>query len=102
MFSAELVRVLSEGPRNPVLRLRFNAFNEGVHDDDVMDAVIREWAADGPPPGGAEHGTPGVLLPMAAATVAFIDRFDPLFPIAGTLIPVWAVSAGARWALRTK
>lgn len=44
----------------------------------------------------------GVAWCLAAATVAFIDQFDPLFPIAGTLIPVWAVAAGAMWALRTK
>ena len=44
----------------------------------------------------------GVAWCLAAATVAFVDWFDPLFPIAGTLIPVWAVAAGATWALRTK
>ncbi len=44
----------------------------------------------------------GVAWCLAAATVAFIDLFDPLFPIAGTLIPVWAVAAGATWALRRK
>ncbi len=44
----------------------------------------------------------GVAWCLAAATVAFIDRFDPLFPIAGTLIPVWAVAAGATWVLRTR
>lgn len=44
----------------------------------------------------------GVAWCLAAATVAFIDRFDPLFHIAGTLIPVWAVATGATWALRTR
>ncbi|MBW3557058.1 MAG: hypothetical protein KY454_09020 [Actinobacteria bacterium] len=44
----------------------------------------------------------GLAWCLAAATVAFIDRFDPLFPVAGTLIPVWAVATGAMWALRTK
>ena len=43
----------------------------------------------------------GVAWCLAAATVAFIDLFDPLFPIAGTLIPVWAVAAGVMWARRT-
>ena len=43
----------------------------------------------------------GVAWCLAAATVAFIDLFDPLFPIAGTLIPVWAVTAGVIWARRT-
>lgn len=42
----------------------------------------------------------GVGWCLAAATVAFIDLFDPLFPVAGTLIPVWAVAAGAGLALR--
>lgn len=44
----------------------------------------------------------GVAWCLAAATVAFVDWFDPLFPIAGTLIPLWAVAAGAMWAVRTK
>lgn len=42
----------------------------------------------------------GVAWCLAAATVGFIDLFDPLFPIAGTLIPVWAIAAGTTWALR--
>ena len=42
----------------------------------------------------------GMAWCLAAATVAFIDLFDPLFPIAGTLIPVWAVAAGVGWAAR--
>lgn len=43
----------------------------------------------------------GVAWCLAAATVAFIDLFDPLFPIAGTLIPVWAIAAGMMWTRRT-
>lgn len=42
----------------------------------------------------------GVAWCLAAATIAFTDRFDPLFPIAGSLIPVWAVAVGVMWALR--
>jgi len=42
----------------------------------------------------------GMAWCLAAATVAFIDLFDPLFPIAGTLIPIWAVAAGVIWARR--
>lgn len=41
----------------------------------------------------------GVAWCLATATIAFTDRFDMLFPIAGTLITVWAVAAGAKWAL---
>ena len=40
----------------------------------------------------------GVAWCLAAATIAFTNLFDPLFPIAGTLIPVWAVAAGVKWA----
>ena len=43
----------------------------------------------------------GVAWSIATATIAFTDRFDPLFPVAGSLITVWAVAAGAQWALRT-
>ena len=43
----------------------------------------------------------GVSWCIATATIAFTDRFDPLFPIAGSLITVWAVAAGVKWALRT-
>lgn len=42
----------------------------------------------------------GVAWCLAAATVAFIDLFDPLFPVAGSLIPVWAVAVGVMWAVR--
>lgn len=42
----------------------------------------------------------GVAWCLAAATVAFIDLFDPLFPVAGSLISVWAVAAGVMWAAR--
>lgn len=41
----------------------------------------------------------GVAWCLAAATVAFIDTFDPLFPVAGSLIPAWAVAAGLTWAV---
>jgi hypothetical protein len=40
----------------------------------------------------------GVAWCLAAATVAFTDLFDHLFPVAGTLIPVWAVAVGVSWA----
>lgn len=43
----------------------------------------------------------GAAWCIATATIAFTDRFDPLFPIAGSLITVWAVAAGVKWALRT-
>ncbi|MEW9533375.1 hypothetical protein [Microbispora sp. NPDC049125] len=35
----------------------------------------------------------GVAFALASATIAFTDRFDPLFP-AGSLIGVWAAAAG--------
>ena len=44
----------------------------------------------------------GVAWCLAAATVAFVDVFDPLFPIAGTLIPVWAIATGVAWASRSE
>ncbi len=42
----------------------------------------------------------GVAWCLAAATIAFTDRFDPLFPLAGSLISTWAVVAGVMWAVR--
>ncbi len=42
----------------------------------------------------------GLAWCLAAATVAFTNRFDQLFPIAGSLIPVWAVAVGVMWAVR--
>ena len=42
----------------------------------------------------------GVAWCLAASTVAFIDLFDPLFPVAGSLIPIWAVAVGVMWAVR--
>lgn len=42
----------------------------------------------------------GVAWSLATATIAFTDRFDALFPIAGSLITVWAVAAGTMWAVR--
>lgn len=41
----------------------------------------------------------GLAWSLASATIAFTDRFDPLFPVA-SLISVWAVAAGVRWAPR--
>lgn len=41
----------------------------------------------------------GVAWALATATIAFTDRFDPLFPVA-SLISVWAVAAGVMWAVR--
>ncbi|MEU8172225.1 hypothetical protein AB0C14_05070 [Microbispora hainanensis] len=35
----------------------------------------------------------GLAYALASATIAFTDRFDPLFPI-GSLIGVWAVAVG--------
>lgn len=42
----------------------------------------------------------GVAWSIATATIAFTDRFNALFPIAGSLITVWAVAAGVMWAVR--
>ncbi|MGI8776360.1 MAG: AAA family ATPase [Acidimicrobiales bacterium] len=63
LFAAALRRVLEKGPNDPVLLLRFNAFNEGVRGDDVIDAVVQEWTASTQRPESATQGRPGVLLP---------------------------------------
>lgn len=41
----------------------------------------------------------GAAWCLAAATIAFTDRFDSLFPVAGSLVSAWAVVAGAMWAV---
>lgn len=38
----------------------------------------------------------GLAWCVATATIAFTDRFDPLFPIS-SLISVWAIAAGVLW-----
>ena len=43
----------------------------------------------------------GAAWCLASATIAFIDLFDPLFPIAGSLITLWAVATGLMWARRS-
>ena len=63
LFSAELRRVLSEGPRDPRLKLRFNAFNEGVRGDDVIDAVVQEWTSTRQQPEPLMLGRPTVMFP---------------------------------------
>ncbi|MGI8776828.1 MAG: ATP-binding protein [Acidimicrobiales bacterium] len=63
VFAVELRRVLSGGPRDPILRLRFNVFNEGVRGDDVIDAVIQEWTSTANRPEALTLGRPGILLP---------------------------------------
>ncbi|GAA0372152.1 hypothetical protein GCM10009530_22910 [Microbispora corallina] len=35
----------------------------------------------------------GLAFALASVTIAFTDRFDPLFPV-GSLIGVWAAAAG--------
>lgn len=42
----------------------------------------------------------GLAWSLATATIAFSDRFDALFPMAGSLISLWAVAAGGMWAAR--
>ena len=63
LFAAELRRVLEEGPRDPILRLRFNSFNQGVRGDDVIDAVVKEWPTDAQRPEPSMFGRAGILLP---------------------------------------
>lgn len=43
----------------------------------------------------------GAAWCLASATIAFTDRFDSLFPVAGSLISIWAVAAGVMWAVRS-
>ena len=63
LFAAELRRVLEQGPRDPILRLRFNSFNQGVRGDDVIDAVVTEWPTDAQRPEPSMFGRAGILLP---------------------------------------
>ncbi|GAB3142623.1 hypothetical protein [Microbispora hainanensis] len=41
----------------------------------------------------------GLAYALASATIAFTDRFDPLFPV-GSLIGVWAVAVGVMAMIR--
>jgi len=42
----------------------------------------------------------GLAFALATATIAFVDTFDPLFPVAG-LAGVWLVAAGVVGLFRT-
>jgi len=63
VFSREFERVLTHGPTDAVLRLRFNCFNEGVRGDDVIDALVQEWDSSAQHPVAMTLGRPAVLLP---------------------------------------
>ncbi len=45
------------------MRLRFDAFNEGVRGDDVIDAVVQEWISNTQRPAALTLGRPGIVLP---------------------------------------
>jgi hypothetical protein len=63
VFFAQLDRLLRQGPSDAVLRLRFNAFNQGVRGSDVMEALVEEWTATAQTPSPMTLGHAGVLLP---------------------------------------
>ena len=63
VFTEVFSRVLREGPRDPVLRGRFNCFNRGVRGDDVMDAVVQEWEPTEQRPRSHCDGVANVILP---------------------------------------
>ncbi len=72
VFAAELKRVLTSGPRDASLRLRFNAFNAGVRGDDVIDVIKQEWPTDRQRPDDIQRGLPRVMFPN--------PRWDPNAP----------------------
>jgi hypothetical protein len=41
----------------------------------------------------------GVAFAVATATIAYVDTFDPLFPVAG-LIGIWSVAVGVTGLMR--
>ena len=58
---AELRRLLSEGPRDEILRLRWSTYDARVRGDDVIDAVVKEWSD---PRQSPQPATTGSAWPM--------------------------------------
>ena len=58
----ELGRLLEEGPRDPVMRLRWNAYEEMLRGDDLVDALLDEWSEPRHTPHRASTGRARPLL----------------------------------------
>jgi hypothetical protein len=58
----ELKRLLSEGPADAALRLRWSAYDARVRADDLIDALIKEWSEERQSPQVAATGNPWPML----------------------------------------
>ncbi|MEO8528614.1 MAG: ATP-binding protein [Pseudolysinimonas sp.] len=71
LFGRELLRLLTEGPRNPH-NLAFNRLNSHVSGEELMNVLISEW------PAGSrqkpEKSTDGVPLPGMFPNPLYVDR----------------------------
>ncbi|MCP3859993.1 MAG: hypothetical protein GY704_10100, partial [Phycisphaeraceae bacterium] len=63
VFASQLTRLLTHGPTDVSLRLRWNAYREGVRGDDVLDALYKEWAEPDHRPIYRDLGDPLVMIP---------------------------------------
>ena len=72
VFVERLLRLLREGPTDPILKIRWSAHNEGVRGDDLMDALVKEWKLPGQRPKPAAFGDAWPMFPN--------PRFDPHAP----------------------
>ncbi|WP_127502348.1 AAA family ATPase [Actinoplanes solisilvae] len=43
-MARELTRLLTHGPTDDALRLRWNAYREEIRGDDLIDALVKEWS----------------------------------------------------------
>jgi tetratricopeptide (TPR) repeat protein len=62
VLASELRRLLSEGPRDEKLRLRWSAYDARVRGDDVIDALMKEWSEPRHSPQQAATGNPWPML----------------------------------------
>jgi tetratricopeptide (TPR) repeat protein len=72
VFIDRLLRLLKQGPSDPILQTRWSAHNEGVRGDDVMDALVKEWDIPGQRPKPAAFGDAWPMFPN--------PKFDPDAP----------------------
>jgi tetratricopeptide (TPR) repeat protein len=62
-MAKELMKLLTEGPKDDSLRLRWSAYQAGLRGDDLLDALIKEWGLDHQAPKSTDNGDAWPILP---------------------------------------
>jgi Caspase domain len=67
VFAGKLLKLLTDGPTDPYLRLRWSAHNAGLRGDDLVDALVKEWDTPGQHLSPLLRGDPWMLCAKPAS-----------------------------------